>query len=448
MKLHLPLLLLAGVSSAALIPLNGGSETAELKIKKDSVAAEVDPSVEKKDLPSVLAPLFKVALPAKSRYIVVYKDDASEDSKNSLSDWISEKVASKRDGFSEHLHFFGLNSFNGYLGLFDDDTLDSIRKNAAVKYVEEDSEVEAQSITTQDNAEWGLVRVSHVKNAQNGKYLHDSDGGEGVTAYIVDSGVMTNDPEFEGRASLGKAVAQPNEKYDTMGHGTHVAGTVGSKTYGVAKKVNIVSVSVFNTNDKALISDILTGFEWVINDHKEKVLLGKSGFKGSTLNMSIGGANSNAWTDGINAVVNAGIHAAVSAGNENQDACNFSPGLSDAITVGGTDINDDRYTSSNYGKCVDINAPAVNVGSVGWEETPSYKTGTSMASPHVCGVAAYLLSLYPGQGSEFSTSLVKPLDLKKRLNDFGTKDKISNLDGDTPNVIVYQGGNNPTNFWN
>ncbi|PSK37959.1 hypothetical protein C7M61_003210 [Candidozyma pseudohaemuli] len=434
MKFNFSVLAFATFAAAAVIPLHDSQEL----VQRDDKDSPVEDFIQS------LAPLLKTTNALKNRYIVVYKDDALEDSKTSFGDWITLTLLAKRDGSVDKLHSFGLSSLSGYVGVFDDDVLDSIRNSAAVKYVEEDAEVSVEAITTQRNAEYGLVRVSHRHNANNGNYLHNDEGGKGVTAYVVDSGIMYNDDEFEGRASLGKLVAQPDEKYDTLGHGTHVAGTIGSKTYGVAKKVDLVSVSVFNTNGRASISDILTAFDWVVKDHNKRK--SKNGFRGSTLNMSIGGVLSQAWTDGINAVVNAGIHAVVAAGNEQRDACDFSPGASNAITVGGTDENDNRYGGSNYGKCVDINAPAVNVGSVGWKQTPDYKTGTSMASPHVCGVVSYLLSLFPGQGSEFASN-IKPTDFKKLVVDFGTKDKISNLKSNTPNVIAYQGGTNPLAFW-
>ncbi|PVH14439.1 uncharacterized protein CXQ87_002573 [Candidozyma duobushaemuli] len=433
MKFDFSLLAFASFAAAAVVPLQDSQEL----VQRD----DKDPPAKFVQSP---APLLKTTNALKNRYIVVYKDDASEDFKTSFGDWITSTLLAKRDGSADKLRSFGLGDLSGYVGLFDDDILESVRNSAAVKYVEEDAEVSVEAIATQKNAEYGLVRVSHRHNANNGNYFHNDEAGKGVTAYVVDSGIMYDDPEFEGRASFGKSVAQPDEKYDTLGHGTHVAGTIGSKTYGVAKKVDLVSVSVFNTNGRASISDILTAFDWVVKDHDKRK--GKKGFRGSTLNMSIGGVLSQVWTDGINAVVNVGIHAVVSAGNEQQDACDFSPGASDAITAGGTDVNDDRYGGSNYGKCVDINAPAVDVGSVGWKETPDYKTGTSMASPHVCGVVSYLLSLFPGQGSEFA-STIKPTDFKKLVADFGTKDKISNLKSDTPNVIAYQGGKNPLAFW-
>lgn len=433
MKFNFSLLLLAGYSAAAVIPLSDQPEPA------------AEAAVEKKDLLSLIAPLFHVSNPGKSRYIVVYKDDASEESKNELSDWISQRISAKRDGSIDSLNFFGFNSLSGYLGIFDDDILGSIRNNTAVKYVEEDAKVSALSLTRRSNSEWGFVRISHRKNAANGNYLHDDEGGKGVTAYVVDTGVKYDDSEFEGRASFGTSIALPNEKRDPLGHGTHVAGTIGSKSFGVAKKVNIVSVNVFDANDDAYVSDMLKGFDWVIKDHNKNK--DKSGFKGSTLNMSIGGAKSSAWTDGINALLKAGIHAVVAAGNENTDACNYSPGLSDAIVVAGSDEDDNNYSSSNYGKCVDIIAPGVNIGSVGVKLSPYYMTGTSMASPHVCGTVSYLLSLYPGKGSEYSSS-ASPSDIKKMLINYGTRDKISGFNSDTPNVLAYQGGMNPSSFWN
>lgn len=436
--------LLASKASAAVIPLNDESSLiSEVEVEKRDPVVAPRQAGEK-------APLLRALKPVKSKYIVVYNDDASAEAKAEESEWISGVVleVAKRDGTSDdHLKFFDVNTLNGYLGSFDEDTVDKIRDSGAVKYVEEDTYAVAEEITTQNNAVWGISRVSTRENTRSGKYIHDSQGGQGVTAYVVDTGIMTEDPEFEGRATLGVSVAQPDKKYDTNGHGTHVAGTIGSKTYGVAKKVDLVSVSVFGTNDRAAVSDLLIGFDYVIRDHKQKLASGKKGFKGSTLNMSIGGANSRAWTDGINALVTAGIHAVVAAGNEAIPACTFSPGLSNAITVGGSQSDDNKYSNSNYGDCVNILAPAVNIPSVGWKQTPEYKTGTSMASPHVAGVASYFLSLHPGAGSEFNTALLTPAELRKRLIDFGTKGAIRGFDSATPNVLVYNGATNPGKFW-
>lgn len=424
-----------GNALGALIPLHNDN----VDIEKRTVEA---PQVEQRD---ALAPLFKVAAPVKSRFIVVYKDDISDEDKDNEFAWISSLLA-RRDG-ADTLKSFDIASFRGYVGNFDDSTVERIRNSGAVKYVEEDAEVEASSITTENTESWGLARISSRSLPKDKKYIYDTDGGKGVTTYVVDSGVKTDDPDFEGRAKVGAVIAWSDEPDSAKAHGTHVAGTVGSKTWGVAKKVDIISVSVFNPSGKAYISDILKGFEYCIADHKQKVNAQVKGYRGATLNMSIGGVKSTAWTDGLNALVDNGIHAVVAAGNENKQACDFSPGLSKAITVGGIDDSDNAYVNMNGGSCVDINAPAVNVPSVGTSQSPTYMTGTSMASPHVAGLAAYYLSLQPGLGSEFSDSLVAPAELRKRLLNIATKDAISNLKKDTPNLLAYNGASLPGAFW-
>lgn len=401
------------------------------------------------------APLFKSTNPVPNRYIVVYSDEASENDIAAHNSWISGLVMRKRDLSVEKentwaVDFFGLPSFSGYMGWFTQDVVHEIQRSPLVKYVEEDSDIYLFGSSVQQDATWGISRLSARKNdGVLSSYVHDATGGNGVTAYVVDTGVKISDADFEGRAVYGEAVAFPHVPVDLHGHGSHVAGTIGSKTWGVAKLVDIVAVGVMGPLGTGLTSDIIKGLEFVVKDHQEKIASKKKGFKGSTVNMSIGGGVSDALDAAVNAAVNAGLHVVVAAGNDNEDACNYSPArASGPITVGATDRNDQKAEFSNHGKCVDIHAPGVDIESIGLLSSPQGMSGTSMAAPHITGLASYLLSLQPGLGSEFNTDLVKPVDFKGKLIKYATKNIIKGLPGSTVNVLAYNGGAEPAEFWN
>lgn len=274
-------------------------------------------------------------------------------------------------------------------------------------------------IKTQKGAPWGLARVSHRNKLTFGtfnKYEYDGDGGEGVTAYIVDTGVNINHVEFEGRARWGKTIPRNDEDVDGNGHGTHCAGTVASGKYGVAKKAEIVAVKVLGSNGSGSMADVVSGVVWAAEDAAKKAKLaaeelritGKTKYKGSVANMSLGGGKAKSLDDAVDAAVDSGLHFAVAAGNDNKDACDFSPAAAEgAVTVGASTITDARAYFSNWGKCVDVFAPGLNILSTwtGGKDATNVISGTSMASPHVCGLLAYLLSI---EGSDTFTILAGP----------------------------------------
>lgn len=341
---------------------------------------------------------------------------------------------------------------NGFVGYFTPEVLQLIRMFPMVDFIEKDSMVFTQDFEVENGAPWGLARISHRDKLSLGsfnKYLYDSEGGEGVTAYVVDTGINVNHENFEGRALWGKTIPANDEDIDGNGHGTHCAGTIGSKTYGVAKKAEIVAVKVLRSNGSGTMSDVIKGVEYVASDHLKN---GKSR-KASTANMSLGGGNSPTLDLAVNAAVDVGIHFSVAAGNEDQDACNSSPASAEkAITVGASTLSDDRAYFSNYGTCVDIFAPGLNVLStyIGSDTATAVLSGTSMASPHVCGLLTYFLSLQPDFESAFSDGNVEitPAFLKSKLIEFGTKDVLGDISSDTPNVLIFNGaGEDLTSFW-
>lgn len=383
-----------------------------------------------------------------NKYIVVLKHHLSSKEVLAHMEWISKTLRDTLEDEAAQLLSFLIDSFNGYLAYMPPAMVELVKKLPVVAFVEQDSVMHVNEFDVQKDAPWGLARVS--QRAPNiADYYYDTEGGKGVTAYIIDTGIKTEHPDFEGRAVWGEAIAFPNLKVDAHGHGSHVAGTIGSKTYGIAKKVDLVAVGVMNLLGSGTTSDIIKGIEFAANDHRSKVAAKQKGYKGATVNMLIGGGASDALDLAANAGTNAGLHIAVAAGNENQDACDVSPARAfGPITVGATDNSDAKASFSNWGRCVDIQAPGVDILSVGIWQDEAVMSGTSMAAPHITGLLSYYLSLQPEFGSEFEAGIVSPAGLKRRLIRYGTKGIVSGLNQESPNVLAFNGaGGNITDFW-
>lgn len=314
-----------------------------------------------------------------------------------------------------------------------------------VDYIEKDSLVHTmEDPTVEKNAPWGLARISHRESLSFGsfnKYLYAADGGEGVDVYVIDTGTNIDHVDFEGRASWGKTIPANDEDVDGNGHGTHCSGTIAGKKYGVAKKANVYAVKVLKSNGSGTMSDVVQGVEWAATQHIKKVKDAKAGkvkgFKGSTANMSLGGGKSVTLDKAVNAAVDAGIHFAVAAGNDNADSCNYSPAAAEkAVTVGASTLADERAYFSNYGKCNDIFAPGLNILStwIGSKYAVNTISGTSMASPHIAGLLAYFLSLQPASDSAFAVAEITPKKLKESLIAIGTQGALTDVPSDTTNV--------------
>ncbi|KAF0647736.1 S8 family peptidase [Streptomyces fradiae] len=317
------------------------------------------------------APLLKVAqAPAdqeiKGRYIVTLKPGADP-----------AGLAREDKVKTRHLYRDVLNGFAADLSAAQ---LDELRRDSRVLSIEEDQKVAATA--TQTNAPWGLDRIDQ-RSGRNGTYTYNRNGA-GVTAYIIDTGIDTAHADFGGRARNVFDAFGGNGQ-DCNGHGTHVAGTVGGSAYGVAKGVQLRGVRVLDCQGSGSFSGIIAGFDWVR----------QNAVRPAVANASLGGGYSAALNNAATALANSGVHLAVAAGNENQDACNVSPAsASGTITVAASDSSDRKASFSNYGNCTDLYAPGVSITSARAGGGSTAMSGTSMASPHVSGVAALYKSAY------------------------------------------------------
>jgi len=298
--------------------------------------------------------------------------------------------------------------------------IEAMKKNPQVLSVENDTVVNIDA-TTQTNPDWGLDRIDQKALPLNSTYSY-SQTGSGTTAYIVDTGILSTHQEFSGRVLSGyTAISDGNGTTDCNGHGTHVAGTVGGTTYGVAKNVKLVPVRILGCDGSGASSNVIAGLDWIL----------KNGSKPAVVNMSLGGAASSSLDSAVENLYNNGYVMVVAAGNSNTDACTSSPArTSNAITVAATDNTDTRASYSNYGSCVDIFAPGSQINSswIGSNTATKVLNGTSMATPHVAGVVAELLQ---------STPTATPQTITSNLLNQATSDVVKNPSG-SPNRLLYK----------
>ncbi|MFI1193971.1 S8 family peptidase [Micromonospora sp. NPDC020750] len=324
-----------------------------------------------------------------SSYIVVLNDTAvggKAGTRVAAVTSSADKLAKRYGGDIAQVYGEALNGFEARLS---EAAAKRLAADPAVAWVEQNHEVTLQ--TTQANPPWGLDRIDQTNLPLNSAYSYTSTGS-GVTAYIVDTGIRTTHTNFGGRAVDGyDAVDNALPAADCNGHGTHVAGTVGGSTYGVAKSVRLVAVRVLDCAGSGTTAGVIAGVNWVTSNHQAG--------QPAVANMSLGGGlNSSLNTAVANSIAD-GVTYAVAAGNSNANACNYSPAsVASAITVGATQSNDARASYSNYGTCVDIFAPGTSVLSAWYTSNTATNTisGTSMASPHVAGAAARVLQNNPG----------------------------------------------------
>jgi len=321
--------------------------------------------------------------PSAARHIVVLHDDVDPDA--------AARDHGRRYGAQVERVYH--NALKGYVATFKGNGAADVARDPRVDFVELDQKVTVQggSESIPADGPWGLDRIDAPTGLDN-TFSWTGDG-TGITAYIIDTGIETSHPEFGGRASVGAAadfVGDGRNGQDCAGHGTHVAGTVGGSTYGVAKNVSLVSVRVLGCDGSGTWSGVIAGIDWVTKNANKT---GKA-----VANMSLGGGASTAVDNAVAKSINAGITYAVAAGNGNtggvgQDACRYSPArVSSALTIGATDKTDTKASWSNYGKCVDWFAPGVGIRSSVMGGGSEAWSGTSMATPHTTGVVALYLS--------------------------------------------------------
>ncbi len=343
------------------------------------------------------------------RYIVVLRDGASV---------TPEQAAARVAGLGGLVSQVYSTALRGYAASLPQAALAAVLDSADVAYVEPDGVMHASA--TQTGATWGLDRVDQRNLPVSGTFSYTRTGA-GVTAYVIDTGIRVSHGDFGGRARVGTDTVTPGgSAADCNGHGTHVAGTVGGTAYGVAKAVNLVAVRVLDCDGSGATSGIIAGVDWVTAHHQAG--------QPAVANMSLGGSASSALDSAVRNSIADGISYALAAGNGNflgfaEDACNVSPArVAEAITVGATDNNDRKASFSNFGSCVDLFAPGVGITSDWMDHDSAIGTisGTSMASPHVAGVAALHL-----QGAPSAT----PKAVRDAVFAKATKGKVTNAGG-------------------
>ena len=312
---------------------------------------------------------------------------------------------------------------NGFAGTLNAGQLNALQKNPNVAYVEPDQVVTASVV--QSNATWGLDRIDQRALPLSLTYSYTATAGT-VRAYVIDTGLQTSHPQF-GNPTRAQNVydAFGGSGNDCNGHGTHVAGTIGSTTYGVAKSVMLRGVKVLDCNGSGSLTGILNGINWLISNH----------IKPAVANLSLGAGYSSTLNTAVTNLANAGVFVAVAAGNENQNACNVSPASAPAVTtVAATSKSGARWVwnstqGSNFGSCVDLYAPGDLITSTWINSGTNTITGTSMASPHVAGVAA----LYKSGIGDHSQATI---DSWIKTN--STANTVTNNPTGTPNRLLFK----------
>ncbi|KAM3429826.1 hypothetical protein MY4824_008051 [Beauveria thailandica] len=310
--------------------------------------------------------------------------------------------------------------FPGFAASLKPEEVERLRHDPNVESIEQDAMVSINAIVQQPGAPWGLGRISHREKGST-TYAYDSSAGQGTCVYVIDTGIEASHPEFQGRAQQIKSFV--TGQIDGHGHGTHCAGTIGSKTYGVAKKVSIFGVKVLEDSGSGSLSGVIAGMDFVASDRKNRNCP-----KGVVASMSLGGGYSASVNQAAARLQASGVFVAVAAGNDNRDAANTSPASEPSVcTVGATDSSDRRSSFSNYGKVLDIFAPGTGILSTWIGGRTNTISGTSMATPHIAGLGAYFLALGKGTSG----------NLCKKIQESSTKNVLTGVPSGTVNYLAF-----------
>ncbi|MBG9387369.1 S8 family serine peptidase [Caenimonas sp. DR4.4] len=348
--------------------------------------------------------------PIPGQYIVVFKDGVRDVAGE------TDKAVRRAGGRRHHTYSKAIKGFSASMS---DAAVQDLRYNPNVAYIEQDQAISLAAVETP--ATWGLDRIDQADRPLDTIY-HYTRTGAGVYAFIIDTGIRSTHSEFSGRMLAGfDAVQDGNGTNDCDGHGTHVSGTVGGTTWGVAKAVTLIPVRVLDCSGSGTWSGVIAGIDWVAN----------SPLRPAVANMSLGGGFSASVNAAVANAVAKGVVMVVAAGNENTNACKSSPASEPtAITVGATTSTDARASYSNYGTCVDIFAPGSGITS-SWNTSDSATntiSGTSMATPHVTGAAALALEASPDS---------TPAAVTLYLTSQATPNRLASLNSGSPNLLLY-----------
>jgi len=354
------------------------------------------------------------------QYIVRLKKDVNLRStdKEVQRSFVLNRASSMLQGLNVRLFRSYGGKINGFAVKASAQSIRVLAKNPDIEWIEADKTIYLSSL--QSNATWGIDRID-ARKGLDGSYSWTASG-TGAHAYIIDTGLKSAHAEFAGRVGDGfTSVSDGRGTEDCNGHGTHVTGTIGGKTYGVAKDVIVHPIRVFGCSGSTTNSAILAGIDWVV-DNAEKP---------AVVNMSLGGSLSTALNNAVQEMIDAGISVVVAAGNSNTNACNSSPAaLPAAITVGSTTRTDGRSSFSNFGRCLDIFAPGSSILSAWFNSNTATQTisGTSMASPHVAGAVALLYEENPE---------ASPAEITKLLLQQATPNVVTSPGTNSANLLLY-----------
>jgi subtilisin family serine protease len=389
-------------------------ESAEDLQAEESLVAQV----AEQPLANARARFLRSENPVAGQYIVVLNKEEKGSAAASVSQ--ATRALENRHGVrAERMYEHAL---RGFVIRASEERARALSEDPDVAYVVEDSYV--QTTATQTGATWGLDRINQRYRPLDSTYTYNNTGS-GVHAYVIDTGIRATHSEFGGRVSLDfSSISDGNGASDCHGHGTHVAGTIGGSTYGVAKGVSLHSIRVLSCSGSGTTSGVISGVDWVTANH----------IKPAVANMSLGGSANTALDDAVEASIAAGVVYAVAAGNNNASACNYSPARTpNALTVGATDSSDARASYSNYGTCLDLFAPGSSITSAYKDSDTSTASmsGTSMASPHVAGAVALHLQLNPSATPSAVRTAI--------INSASSGGEVTNVGTGSPALMLFTG---------